>query len=169
MATNMKTIMNKHYAIVDVQGFKTDDNRFILKEIAILSNNRLQVFLIKPPFPYYELTKTERRQVLWIERNRGIYWKEGFVTYLNCVDYISNILKNKHIYTKGLEKVKWIKKTLGIENVNNIEDKNCPCFNILYDKYKDSNIYFYCFYHSKICALKNVFCIFKWCNENKLL
>lgn len=60
-------------AIVDVQGFKTEANEFIIKEIAILCDKKIQVFLIKAPFPFYDLTKEERRQVSWIERNRKIY------------------------------------------------------------------------------------------------
>lgn len=53
--------MNPKAAIVDVQGFKTDDNQFILKEIAILYSDQLQVFMIQPPFPFQNLTSTEKK------------------------------------------------------------------------------------------------------------
>lgn len=54
-------------AIVNVQGFKTETNEFIIKEIAILCDKKVQVFLIKPPYPFNDLTKKERLQVSWIE------------------------------------------------------------------------------------------------------
>ena len=91
-------------AIVDIQGFKTDENKFLPKEIAILCNGQMQNFVIKPPYPFYDLTKTERKQVSWIERNRKILWSEGFIPYLNFKYHILDYLSDKCIYTKGLEK-----------------------------------------------------------------
>lgn len=155
--------------IVDVQGFKTDDNKFIVKEIAILYNNQLQVYHIKSPYPFYALTKTERKQVCWIERNRQIYWREGYIPYFNCKDCIINFLCNKNIYTKGIEKVIWIKEITNNENVFNLEEKGCPNFSSLYQKYCNLKEVYRCIYHKNICALKNVFCLNVWCKENKVL
>ncbi|KAG7304598.1 hypothetical protein JYU34_011571 [Plutella xylostella] len=154
--------------IVDVQGFKTDDNQFILKEIAMIHEKQVQVFLIKPPFAYYDLSKTERRQVSWIERNRGIYWKEGFIPYSCHKNYIVQLLSNKIIYTKGMEKVKWLIEITKNNNVYNLEDKNCPSLLSLYDKYNDSIDVISCMYHTDTCALKNVTCLNKWLKENKV-
>lgn len=156
-------------AIVDVQGFKTDQNRFILKEIAILCNNQMQVFLFKPPYPFYGLSKTERSQVTWIERNRRILWNEGFIPYSNHKDIIASILNNKYIYAKGLEKVEWIKELTKTNKVYNLEDKGCPKLIDLYEQYKSSNQVFYCIYHPTICALRNVTTLRKWCTDNKVL
>lgn len=154
--------------LVDVQGFKTDDNKFILKEIAILHKKQVHVLLIKPPFPYYNLTKTERRQVSWIERNRAVYWKEGFMPYPQHKAHIMNLLSDKNVYTKGLEKVNWLKDITENNNVYNLEDKSCPSLFNLYDKYEVSKDVFSCIYHSKACALKNVLCMAIWCEENKI-
>lgn len=85
--------------IVDVQGFKIGDNKFILKEIALMRNKQIQVLLFKPPFPFYNLTKTERRLVSWIERNRGILWNEGFLPYSNHKNIVTNLLKDKYVFT----------------------------------------------------------------------
>lgn len=155
-------------AIVDVQGFKTGTNNFILKEFAVAYDNRIQVFLYKQPYPFYDLTTTERRQVSWIERNRGIFWKEGHIPYSNHKDHIIPILANKKIYTKGLEKVSWIKEISKNNNVFNLEDQACPNLVSLYDKYSMSDDVYSCIYHSNICALKNVMCLNKWCKENKI-
>lgn len=156
-------------AIIDIQGFKTEDNKFILKEIAFICNNRQQVFLIKQPYPFYDLSKMDRRQVSWIERNRRIYWSGGFITYSNHRSIVRELLGNKHIYTKGSEKVMWLKEIAGHNNVFNLEDKGCPSILTLYSDYKLSEDVFSCIYHSNICALKNVICLRKWCLENKIL
>lgn len=157
-------------ALVDVQGFKTYDNKFILKEIAILCKERVQVFLIKPPFPFYDLTKSERKQVCWIERNRNILWKEGFIPYGQFKQYtdIVNILKDKCIIVKGMEKTIWLKDLLQNNCIYNVEDKGCPSFISLYDKYKSSSEVKTCLYHTNVCALKNVICLNLWCNDNKV-
>lgn len=114
-------------AIVDVQGFKTETNEFIIKEFAVLLNKKIHMFLIKPPFPFYDLTIPEKRQVSWIERNRRIYWRDGFVPYSNHQNLIVDILRDKSVYTKGLEKVLWLKNILNNNNnINNLEDEGCP-------------------------------------------
>lgn len=163
-------------AIVDVQGFKTDDNVFIVKEIAIQCNKHILVLLIGPPFPFKALTKTERNQVCWIERNRKIYWHEGFIPYSSYKDYIIEYLKNKsRIFVKGYEKANWIREMLygaskidGNINVINIEDFECPNLQSLHDKYQMCSEIYNCIYHSAHCALRNVNCLFKWSIENKL-
>lgn len=156
-------------AIVDIQGFKTETNEFIIKEIAILSNKKIQVYLIKAPFPFYDLTKQERRQVNWIERNRQIYWSEGDIPYSKHQYLIANILKEKCVYTKGMEKVMWLKNITNNNNVNNLEDDGCPSLSSLYKKYDDCEDLYSCMHHNSICALKNVFFLNKWCIENKFM
>lgn len=156
-------------AIVDVQGFKNEDNKFIVKELAILCKNHIMVLLIKPPYPYYNLTRKERSQVSWIEKNRGLLWNEGFVPYYYYKFLILDFLKNRQIYTKGVEKVSWLKEILETENVFNLEDKNCPKLEVLYNNYLLSSDIKSCIYHSNTCALKNVTCLNKWCVENNVL
>lgn len=152
--------------IMDVQGFKSEDNKFIPKEIAILSGNRSLVLLIKPPYPFYNLTKKERLQVAWIERNRGIFWNEGFIPFANFKFHILDFLKNKYIYTKGFEKMMWLKEILETNHVYNLEDFDCPSLETLHEKYSMSTEILSCIYHDKICAYKNVFCLKKWCIED---
>lgn len=154
--------------IVDIQGFKSEDNKFIPKEIAILCEQSSLVLLIKPPYPFYNLTKKERLQVAWIERNRGIFWNQGFVPYINFKFSILNFFKNKRIYAKGLEKVAWLKEILEIDDVYNLEDLSCPNLDTLHKKYSLSRDIQSCIYHNKICAYKNVFCLKKWCKENNI-
>lgn len=160
--------------IVDVQGFKTDDNEFIVKEIAIQCDKQVSVLLVKPPIPFHCLTKTERNQVCWIEKNRKVYWNEGYIDYSSFKYHILSLFKNKAvIFVKGLEKTNWIRKIMDDENDNkiivcNIENYGCPNLQTLYDQYKNCPEIYNCIYHSSYCALKNVNCLTKWSIENKL-
>lgn len=154
-------------SFVDVQGFKTDLNDFIIKEIAIKSGSQLITLLFKPPFYRFELTDTEKKQVSWIERNRKIFWDEGFIPHCYHKNIIRELLKNKNIYVKGLEKVTWIKKILedSIDDnlcIFNLEDIGCPSLSSLYENYKSGLDVYQCIYHSTHCALKNVSCMQKW-------
>ncbi len=157
-------------AVVDIQGFRTEAGEFILKEIAILCNKKLQVFLVKPPFPFKNLTESEKKVVLWIQRNKKIYWSEGFVPYSNYQTLVSDILRDKCVYVKGSEKVLWLKHILENSNSNifNLEDKGCSSLVHLYDQYKHSQDMYNCIYHNSVCALKNILCLNKWCHDNKI-
>lgn len=155
--------------IVDVQGFKTKDNEFILKEIAILSEDQMLVFLVQPPYPFQNLTNEEKKQVKWIERNRKVLWNDGFIPYESVYMYIVNFIVDKMIYCKGVEKMQWIKNILSTDNVTNLETMNCPNLLSLYERYRNSSDIFNCIYHPTICALKNVTCLKKWCIDNKIL
>lgn len=157
-------------AIVDVQGFKNEQNQFIPKEIAVLCDRRVYVLLIKPPYPFYDLTKKERLQVAWLEKNRGLLWNEGITPYFNYKNQLCDFLSNKCILTKGCEKVIWLKEMFDNNiTVYNLEDRNCPSLVTLYDQYSSSSNILSCVYHEKICALKNVFCLNMWCRENGIL
>lgn len=152
--------------IVDLQGFKSENNKFIPKEIAIRSEKHVLVLLIKPPYPFYNLTRKERSHVAWIEKNRGILWNEGFVPYYNFNFIVQNYLENKRIFVKGCEKVLWLKQIIDNDNVYNLEDNDCPKLETLYENYLMSPDIQSCIYHSNVCAYKNVSCLYKWWIEN---
>lgn len=156
--------MNPNTIIVDVQGFKDLYNNFIIKELAFASRDYTQSFLIKPPYLYRYLTSDEKRQVKWLERNRGIYWNEGYIDYREFQRIIVPYLENKEIVVKGFEKVKWIKDLCENCNVSDLSEKNCPNLSVLYNKYCDEKNNLNCTKHLKICALKNVLCIKKYLN-----
>lgn len=157
-----------YYIFVDVQGFKDSQNTFIIKELALVTSEYTQTFVIKPPYPFSSLTPEEKRQVLWIERNRNIYWSEGFIDYREFKRVIIPYLDNQKILTKGLEKTKWIKELCSTCEVIDVGEKGWPCFKDLYIKYcKDHNRY-NCIVHKKYCALKNAICIKKWYYDNNM-
>lgn len=161
----MKTVF------VDVQGYKLEDFDFVLKEIAISvpQQDQLQVFQILPPFPIYNLSSNDRKQVNWIEKNRRLYWNDGYIPYNRHHMYLKPLLSNTIIYCKGFEKVNWIKAMFNTNFVYNLEDKQCPKLLNLHEKYNSSTDVYSCIYHPTTCALKNVICLKKWSLENKII
>lgn len=160
--------------IVDLQGFKTDFNEFIVKEIAVQCDKHVMVMLFMPPYPFNNLTSTEKKQVRWIERNRNVIWEDGFIPYSLHKPYIKELLSKNIIYVKGLEKVKWLRDILDENNKNNkhrciynLDDFKCPSLISLHLEFKSCLDVYQCMYHSNICALKNVNCIHKWNLANK--
>ncbi|CAB3227210.1 unnamed protein product [Arctia plantaginis] len=165
--------------IVDIQGFQSDANDFIPKEIAIQCTKEVLVILIKPPYPYHELSAVQKNTVDWVEKYRQIFWEGGFVHYRNfrnCIEF----LRNKNIYVKGFDKSTWLRDLLedeydddsycirGIYNkFYNLEDFGCPSFSKLYEIYKDCNIK-KCIYHPRHCAFTNVHYLSKWNADNKV-
>lgn len=160
--------MNKAETIifVDLQGFKNSKNEFIVKEIAIVTNEWTQVFVVKPPYMYSALSPEEKKQTNWLERNRGLRWSEGFVDYREFKRIIPLYLENKNVIVKGCEKIQWIKNLCEHCKIVEFGDKGCPKFVTLHEKYKDCNIN--CVYHKKQCALKNAICLLKWYYDNNM-
>lgn len=149
---------------VDLQGFKSKDNQFIVKELAIATKEHTQVFLVKPPYAYSTLSQEEKKQVKWLEINRGIFWSEGFIDYREFKRIIPSYLQNKNIFVKGLEKIYWIKDLC--KNCNVIEIPGCVNLSLLQNEYSTNS--FNCINHKKQCALKNVLCLSKWYYSNHM-
>lgn len=160
--------MNSDIVIVDVQGFKSHSNDFIVKELAISTLEYTQTFLIKPPHSFNSLSKDEKRQVKWLERNRGFFWSDGYIDYREFQRIIIPYLKEKKILIKGLEKIKWIKELCSNCKVIDVGEKGCPNLISLHTKYCNDGNKFSCPYHKKNCALKNVICIRKWFYDNNI-
>lgn len=159
--------MNNNTIFVDVQGFKDSTNKFIIKELSIASKDCTQSFLIKPPYAFKYLTNEEKKQVRWLEKNRGINWYEGFIDYREFQRVVVPYLSGKKILTKGLEKIMWIKELCSDCEITDLGDKDCPKLSKLHDDYcEKENQNFYCVHHKKECALKNVLCLKKWYLNN---
>lgn len=151
---------------VDLQGFKNYRNEFIVKELAVVTTQWTQVFLVKPPYAYTTLSVEEKKQIKWMERNHGILWSQGFIDYREFKRLIPLYLKNKNILIKGHEKVKWIKSLCENCNIQEIGDKGCPKLLTLHESYKNCDLN--CVFHKNQCALKNACCLLKWYYDNNM-
>lgn len=155
--------MNSDTIIADVQGFKDMKNNFIIKELSIATRNHTQTFIVKPPYTYKNLTDEEKKQVRWLEKNRGLKWSEGFIDYREFKRIVVPYLSGKRILVKGLEKILWIRELCQDCEIIELGEKGCPNFLKLYNDYRvEDNKILNCEYHRKMCALKNVLCIKKW-------
>lgn len=155
---------------IDVQGFKGSYNQFILKEIAVLSEeNQVQHFIIQPTQSCSNLPHHLQVQAQWLYNNyHNLSWNGGFTDLDPVVKWISQILKEKHIYVKGAEKVKWIidlfqldKENVCIEDLDRI---GCPNLDTLRKTFTTEPR---CMLHSGCCALQNTYLCKKFIEKNK--
>lgn len=149
--------------IVDIQGFKDNNNKFIVKEAAVLSNgDRIQHFVFQPPYNFGGLQPAKQREAKWMENNHHKFsWKYGFTPYHKLNNLMWPLLRNNYIYVKGLEKQTWMKEIFGDDLIiyNLEEDMECPKLAFL--KYQYPNVH-RCIVHEGVCALENVLVLGKY-------
>lgn len=110
--------------VVDFQGFKSLDNKFIVKELAIVSldgESDLQ-FLFKPPQPFCTLSREMKKRVAYLTNHvHGLWWDFGDMYF---GDYVADILRNVHtIYVKGIERANYIRSLTGdVAQIINLDD-----------------------------------------------
>jgi len=165
--------------IIDLQGFRIDNNRFIMKEVAILTRDdtKLLHMLIQPPCSWNDVSFSHRKQIRWLERYyHGLSWDDGHIPYYTAPNIIKNILSCECIiYLKGSEKRKLMEKLLKDNKMCTIVDlsENIDDFEEKPPSLRTRNEYtsnYSCFHHKKIsrrrdfaaCALNNVFTIHAW-------
>jgi hypothetical protein len=153
------TIKLKNMSLVlDIQGFKIENNKLLIKELAAFDGEKMFHYLFKAPFPFNMLSPQFQKQALWLTKNHhGLDWNAGFVP-LHKLGKILQDMPNPTdtIYVKGREKADYIRKFVQLPVVELPEQpvlqKDTPkCF------YHCEN---YCF-----CALSNVYFLYDtFCN-----
>lgn len=150
--------MEQSYFIIDIQGFRDDKKKFILKEIAILSSTgELQHYIIRPPYGLHLLSPNTQKTNRWLQRNHhGFQWSDGVTYFHNVINHIKKML-NDHtkIYVKGFEKKEWITNTLKYANIIDLDNNIYSNIKTLKSKY-GSQIPKCLVNHSGICAVQNV-------------
>lgn len=168
-------------AIVDLQGFQSNENEYVLKELyfsifnyntGIIENDTSQHHTFKKPFDWVHLDRGHRANALWLATfHHGFYWNDGEKNYGEIENCIKPLLRsNLVIYVKGLQKIHWF-RALCQNNINNldvrnIEDLNCN-IKLSEETYKISNS-LHCGKHRKItsCARQNVEILKNWLREH---
>lgn len=93
-------------SLLDFQGFKEDSNKFVIKELTIVSTEGsfLQRWIVRSPFPLCNLDIRTRKQCFWNIRNHnGIEWSDGDITIKDLHHQLSSILEDFIVHVKGLE------------------------------------------------------------------
>lgn len=119
--------LNDCYAFADLQGFKDNANKFIVKEIAIITSAATFHKIVKTsPFIFSNLDEVHRKQARWLtRRHHGLEWSQGSITFRKLRKKLNEILNGKIFYVKGCEKIQWLQEILSAERalceINDIE------------------------------------------------
>ena len=162
----LSILLSKKDCIVDIQGFHLPNYGFIMKEIAILSDQHMHHWIFLLPTFIKEINRCDEWKIEWTSRYyHQIPWKTGFEKYEDAKKLIETALENTDIiYVKGVQKGEWLKNILNNNNlkIKNIEEYDCK-FSL-----KEENAYrFSCNFHYEVCSVYNVFKIACWFDNTK--
>lgn len=159
--------------ILDFQGFKSEKNKFIVKELALISGDghlyELQLF--QPPCSFNQLSDEKKKEVLWLEKTyHGFYWGSGFKPYSEMKDIFETMKISGKVFVKGVEKKRFVEELLtGFDvQVINLEDMGCPSLAVLKQKMTPLQMKACSFTHnSKNCAYINTYVLLEWLRFEK--
>ena len=163
------------WSIIDFQGFKSNENEFIIKELFILKDDDSSYsYLFKPPFSKDKLSsKAKRTNHYCTKYIHGLKWDAGEVPYRDLMQILRSICKDDiHIMCKGSEKTSFLKKILNPDTVLDLDLVLFKRLNVLEensDGTSGSGSSSWCPYnhHGFSCAKKNCFKILNWWKKFK--
>lgn len=162
--------------ILDFQGFKTEKNEIIIKELAIISTDDqvYELHLFKSPYSFHQLPQEVRKQVVWLEKHfHGLFWNSGYKDFSSLQDVFTNVFKfGGKVYVKGIEKYSFVRELLSRFSVCviNFEDLDCPSLKIIKQQLNHSKIKPCPFDHpTDHCAYCNVQWLLEWWKLEKLM
>lgn len=140
--------------VLDIQGFKVENNKFIVKEMAAFNGHKISHYVFKSPFPKRHLPPDLEKQATWLTNNyHCIDWNEGYTPFHNFSNIVRSLTAREEIiYVKGKEKADYISEY---------------SLNSVYELGEYPPIPFEeprCFYHIKpkcICSLTNVYYLYE--------
>lgn len=100
-------------AVVDLQGYALPEE-FILKEITIHVGDKHGHFLLKPPYPFSQLSERNRRIVNLAENKLiGIRYDYGLIAYEELDSILQYYLSDVHfVYVRGHQKYDFLQEKL---------------------------------------------------------
>lgn len=151
--------------IFDMQFVSGNNGQYFPKELAVLPFGSVcpTFYLLKPPYPYQELTIRASLQNRYDRENiNGLHWNDGDVCYNNLPEILAPFTSCT-IYVKGDLKENFIKKYLPDTEIVQLK---IPKLNEL------QNFQTYCQNHSKTplvrCAVQNCINIYLYILINKI-
>ncbi|CAG9817737.1 unnamed protein product [Phaedon cochleariae] len=98
--------------IIDVQGFRKENNKFIVKEFASFNEVKIRHYIFKPPFPLNFSTSNLQKQADWLVRNfHCIEWTEGYTPLHQFENNMKSLCDGVDlIHIKGREKAEYIRR-----------------------------------------------------------
>ena len=136
--------------VLDFEGFRHKKSGFIIKELAVSTENYCDTVSFLPPTSFNILSSSERRSYSWVSKYlHGLNWESGDYPYCylqQIFDSIALRFPLATFYAKGTEKTETIQKLLK-KDVINLEILLCP---------KIENLKF--FHETPICTLHVLSC-----------
>lgn len=118
-------VFRKMDIVVDIQGFRNAEKKFIPKEVAVVAIDAPIVnhWIMIAPHSFAELPEKIRRENNWLTRNyHGIEWFDGETNWKYFTSQLRQIIKCvRHIYVRGNEKASYLQNLLS-RNIYNLED-----------------------------------------------
>lgn len=92
--------------VIDVQGFKRERNKFVVKELAAYDGKRIAHFVFKPPFPFEMLSLDLQNHANWLTKNaHGLQWKSGSTPHHVLDRVLEDLTQSaERVYCQGKEK-----------------------------------------------------------------
>ena len=102
--------------ILDVQGFKTNKNKLIVKEFAAYNGINVCHNVFKPPFPFDCLPEEYQKQAHWLMlHHHAVDWNAGYTHHFLFPQIIKHITRNAtEVYVKGKEKADFIRQHVDV-------------------------------------------------------
>jgi len=99
--------------VFDFQAFKTLENEYVLKEVALagVDSNAVLHYLVKAPFSYEALDSVTKERVDYVKRNiHGLCWNSGFIELRHVRKALATALKDAVVvYIKGSERAQFLR------------------------------------------------------------
>lgn len=165
--TRERLMVNMSSVVIEFEGFQVNTNDFVVKELAFYSvdfgYHGLWSFL--PPHSWEQLSPKERKTFAWLTRNlHGLRWDSGDLPFSYLEPILSSLfISYETIYSKGLEKVKFLEYLSG-QKIFNLDDFNCPKISFFHTstvKCPNHKTHF------KHCALTKAFTYGEYIKERK--
>lgn len=143
---------------IDMQGFKTYRNKFIVKEFCLIHGNFYFHEIIKSPIDYHHWGDVYKCMSRWATLNHhGLDFQSGDMTVYKLIQSTLNHVKDKTIVVKGAEKKEWVKNLY--ENFHQVRCENIEDWSGFDFSYKtNQDISKICHFHGAVlggchCAL----------------
>lgn len=110
--------------VIDIQGVRDKENKFIPKEVTFVSllGQVSGHWIVSPPYPYNELTCDLKTTNDYILKNLNIQWFDGDISIRKLLYHFSNLAREaSRIYVKGAEQARYVEKKIA-RSVINIDD-----------------------------------------------
>ena len=115
--------------VLDFEGFRSKKSGFIIKELAVSTENYNDIISFLPPKSFNILCSSEQRSFLWVSKFlHGLSWETGEYPYHYLQQIFQSIVLRfpfSDFYAKGLEKTESLRQLLQ-RNVINLETLFCP-------------------------------------------